>query len=218
MKNGINNTSHCHPELDSGSPVCFKLKKAAMFGLDARIALSIFAALSIITGVALYGAMKEAKVVAIITEMDNIDKAVTEYYLDTGSYPEIVTTQSAGRIQMEELITSVKHGWKGPYIGFVDRGTEQDGVLTSSLYEQVFIYRNKDGDWSNASGSDSKCLSTSISCSIYSCYAFVSDDFNKALDLKIDGIVGPDKGNFRWGSSLTCKKGMSYPTILAPSS
>ena len=37
------------------------LKKGAMFGLDARIALAIFGALSVISGAALYSAIKESK-------------------------------------------------------------------------------------------------------------------------------------------------------------
>tara|TARA_Y100001960_G_scaffold319101_1_gene389950 strand:- start:3597 stop:3728 length:132 start_codon:yes stop_codon:yes gene_type:complete len=36
-------------------------KKAAMFGLDARIALAIFGALSVISGAVLYSAIQDAK-------------------------------------------------------------------------------------------------------------------------------------------------------------
>lgn len=39
-------------------------KKSAMFGLDARIALAIFGALSVITGAALYSAINKANVIA----------------------------------------------------------------------------------------------------------------------------------------------------------
>lgn len=37
------------------------MKKGAMFGLDARIALAIFGALSVISGAALYSAYKTQK-------------------------------------------------------------------------------------------------------------------------------------------------------------
>ena len=38
-----------------------KNKKAAMFGLDARIALAIFGALSVISGAALYSAIQQLR-------------------------------------------------------------------------------------------------------------------------------------------------------------
>lgn len=41
------------------------LRKAAMFGLDARIALAIFGALSVISGAVLYSAIKQAKTEAL---------------------------------------------------------------------------------------------------------------------------------------------------------
>ncbi len=43
------------------------IKKAAMFGLDARIALVIFGALSVISGAALYSAIQQAKTTAFAT-------------------------------------------------------------------------------------------------------------------------------------------------------
>ena len=55
-----------------------------MFGLDARIALAIFGALSVISGAALYSAIQQAKVTETVTELDNISKAWAQYYLDTG--------------------------------------------------------------------------------------------------------------------------------------
>ena len=50
-------------------------KKGAIFGLDARIALTIFGALSVISGAALYSAIQESKVVALYTEFQEIGKA-----------------------------------------------------------------------------------------------------------------------------------------------
>lgn len=41
--------------------------KGAMFGLDARIALAIFGALSVISGAALYSAIQESSTVKITT-------------------------------------------------------------------------------------------------------------------------------------------------------
>jgi len=43
--------------------------KGAMFGLDSRIALAIFGALSVISGAALYSAIQEAKATALYNEL-----------------------------------------------------------------------------------------------------------------------------------------------------
>tara|TARA_Y100001960_G_scaffold333703_1_gene440401 strand:+ start:58 stop:294 length:237 start_codon:yes stop_codon:yes gene_type:complete len=60
-------------------------KKAAMFGLDARIALAIFGTLSVISGAALYSAIQDAKAMALLTEMREVTKAWEQFYLDTGA-------------------------------------------------------------------------------------------------------------------------------------
>ncbi|MCP4354699.1 MAG: hypothetical protein GY793_03500 [Proteobacteria bacterium] len=193
-------------------------KKAAMFGLDARVALAIFGALSVITGAALYNAIQDAKVVALMTELDNIDKAITEYYIDTGTYPPLKPTSVNGRLLMEELIFSSVQGWKGPYVTLSDTGTTIDGQLGHSQYASVLIYRQQDIDWSDPNAG-SKCLSGSASCSVYICYYNgVPEDINKALDLKIDGIASANQGNFRYEWWVSCKKGMTYNKSLAPES
>lgn len=46
-----------------------------MFRLDARIALAIFGALSVITGAALYSAIQYSKTIAILVDLYNLGKA-----------------------------------------------------------------------------------------------------------------------------------------------
>tara|TARA_Y100001960_G_C14595815_1_gene788039 strand:- start:886 stop:1026 length:141 start_codon:yes stop_codon:yes gene_type:complete len=46
------------------------MKKGAMFGIDARIALAIFGALSAISGAALYSAIQQSKVTVLVTELE----------------------------------------------------------------------------------------------------------------------------------------------------
>ena len=60
-------------------------KKGAMFGLDARIALAIFGALSVISGAALYSAIQSAKAEQYRQYFVELVKASEAYYLDTGS-------------------------------------------------------------------------------------------------------------------------------------
>ena len=71
------------------------INKGAMFGLDARIALAIFGALSVISGAALYSAIQNSKVTAAITEMNEVGKAWEAHYLDTGEMPNRVNSSSS---------------------------------------------------------------------------------------------------------------------------
>lgn len=65
----------------------YKSKKAAMFGLDARIALAIFAVLTVVAGTLFHSALIRAEAVANIVEMNELGKAFEQYVLDTGVYP-----------------------------------------------------------------------------------------------------------------------------------
>ncbi|MCP4355930.1 MAG: hypothetical protein GY793_09940 [Proteobacteria bacterium] len=189
-------------------------QQAAMFGLDARVALAIFGAISVITGAALYSAMKEAKLVAIITEMDNINKAVSQYYIDTGSYPPLETAGASFALKTEELITSSVSGWKGPYLALQDNEYPDDFSLAHPVYKMVGAIAGKDGDWSGSL----YCYSNSTSCSVYICYIMstIPEDIQKVLKLKIDGTTSASTGDFRYDNLFTCKRGMKYDKSLAP--
>lgn len=61
-------------------------KKGAMFGLDARISLAIFGALSVISGAALYSAIQNSKATALYVQLSELGKAWESYYIDTGLF------------------------------------------------------------------------------------------------------------------------------------
>ncbi|PPR08683.1 MAG: hypothetical protein CFH44_00817, partial [Proteobacteria bacterium] len=89
-------------------------KKGAMFGLDARIALAIFGALSVISGAALYSAIQESKLTSMYTGMMEIIKAYEALYLDTGA---LQTTSDKAMFKVDDLVTDNGiTGWSGPYI------------------------------------------------------------------------------------------------------
>ena len=92
-------------------------KKGAMFGLDARIALAIFGALSVISGAALYSAIQEAKNQQIISMFSEISKGFEAYYIDTGIIPAQAesNTSSLDIVQLIENSNNVD-GWAGPYL------------------------------------------------------------------------------------------------------
>lgn len=86
-------------------------QKGALFGLDARITLAIFAGLSAVAGAAGYSYMSKTQVTALVTELDNISKAYTNFQLDTQ-----VNTKT-----FSDLINNDggQLGWDGPYITLV---------------------------------------------------------------------------------------------------
>ena len=98
-----------------------KLNKAAMFGLDARIALAIFGALSVISGAALYSAIQESKVTALIVDMNELAKASEAYLLDTGV--ELNISSNDIYLDARKLHTDTATGWNGPYINYNTAGS-----------------------------------------------------------------------------------------------
>ncbi|MCP4394017.1 MAG: hypothetical protein GY804_07125 [Alphaproteobacteria bacterium] len=192
-------------------------KKGAMFGLDARVTLAIFSVLSVITGAALYNSIKNAKVVAIITEMDNVNKAVMQFLIDTKSYPvwSYLTEIKIGHLSTQSYFIPVT-GWKGPYIPFRFEYIPSGSLTHHPTYGHVSLHRKNNGLWGLTSMMtlDSFCRSESPGCSVYVCYSRIPENLLKALDLKIDGIADAGRGDFRHNSVMGCKKGIPYDKAL----
>ena len=182
------------------------LKKGAMFGLDARIALAIFGALSVISGAALYSAIQESKVVSAMAEFAEATKALEAYYLDTG---EMLPNYASGTEFFDATYIvdgrSVV-GWKGPYLPF-----EKDSATSYRLDHPQFgelMYINSVDSASWGEGGDSWAIHDCPSGGD-NCFAWVliigtsSQDlsFVKALDLKYDGVDDALNGNFRYYQS-----------------
>lgn len=111
------------------------IKKGAMFGLDARIALAIFAALSVVSGAALYNSIRESETVRMASEIAELRKAIQQYMLDTGLYLN-ATTPTGTNITIGNLFENYDSlaQWDGPYFGV-------DSTLNSNI--ELTIARNK---------------------------------------------------------------------------
>tara|TARA_Y100001960_G_C14441981_1_gene712963 strand:- start:326 stop:682 length:357 start_codon:yes stop_codon:yes gene_type:complete len=110
-----------------------QLKSGTMFGLDARIALAIFGALSVISGAALYSAIQEAKTEQHHQYFVEHTKAVEQYFLDTGSYLPMMGAHHYVTM-LSELISNDEgyNTWKGPYIdGTVSVNGIKDSLTAS---------------------------------------------------------------------------------------
>jgi type II secretory pathway pseudopilin PulG len=175
-------------------------KKAAMFGLDARIALAIFGALSVISGAALYSAINDAKATAAVTELSELGKAYDAYYLDTGEELDIVATNIY--LNIEELLTSLKKGWSGPYVsGYV----ESSHWLKPKNYLLEELRDNGSSGWDGTSQTDWSNANCTNGSYTGTCYVWLAqslgqnkESFAKAIDKKVDGVVNGAEGNLRY--------------------
>jgi len=184
-------------------------QKAAMFGLDARIALAIFGALSVITGAALYKVIDHVKITAMASDIIEMGKAFEQFYLDTGSLlvPEnpsnpndahFYNMRSSGLLINQ---TSIK-GWKGPYINY---GTypptpEHLGYPKTNAPFSFMILREGANtgitDWYNSSN---LCLSGISICYMWiNITGFKNEDIVKKLDTVLDNGDGKAAGSLRW--------------------
>ena len=181
-----------------------KLKKAAMFGLDARIALAIFGALSVISGAALYSAIQNAKVTALQTEFSEAQKAWEAYYLDTG----VVPPRHSGDVSFFDASYLVEDnsvtGWKGPYLPFVKDSSTTYRLKHNNYYQLIYVNALSSNAWGEGGDNWSahKCLQ-----GVDNCYSWVmiigSKDLSlvQELDKRYDGTVSATEGNFRYYQS-----------------
>tara|TARA_Y100000590_G_scaffold458275_1_gene612648 strand:- start:99 stop:722 length:624 start_codon:yes stop_codon:yes gene_type:complete len=179
-------------------------KKGAMFGLDARIALAMFGALSVISGAALYSAIQDAKVTQMITQMQEVLKATEAYALDTGAdlpYDNVSTTYRTKILDLVKNNAGVDN-WQGPYLPF----SETDVDVTSEDFIKVFGYNlytgyyQKDVDSLGGWTDHIKPCETGKPCFAIAAFSLVESSLLEKIDQKIDNGDGSDVGTFRYYS------------------
>jgi hypothetical protein len=191
----------CHAGLD---PVSHEVnnKHAAMFGLDARIALAIFGALSVISGAALYSAIKQAKVTAFAADIKELAKAVEHASLDV-----VTDFPVAGGDQLEihNLVydKSSLSGWNGPYIsGYTSNDVINERALLNSKYHRVFLLKFQ---YHNPDGSRVACAAGEP-CYLWIHFTGVPDAEAKSIDEYFDGAFNLSEGVIQ---------GADYNSIIA---
>tara|TARA_Y100001960_G_C14756399_1_gene871487 strand:- start:2243 stop:2821 length:579 start_codon:yes stop_codon:yes gene_type:complete len=189
------------------------IKKAAMFGLDARIALAIFGALSVISGAALYSAIKESKLVAFYTTTQEVIKAMEALYLDTGTLDKY--SGNANCFDVNDLINDNSNaGWSGPYIAAASATDDGGGCINlNGIIEDTGSLRIRQmfsEDWADAANFNGNACDGSKDCSLWIHYS-VTDIDAAELDKRFDDAE-PNKGNIRHTSNNTYLyiKGFNY--------
>lgn len=179
------------------------LKKGAMFGLDARIALAIFGALSVISGAALYSAIQNAKATAVLTEVQNIVKSFEQYYLDRGSIPSDASTVSGYyNIHADVFLTNLlsENTWDGPYYSAVKRGGGHTADMEfSSNKGSYFLVGSKSYQQNSYSTWSTACRTylANDKCFLGVTVKDLDLSLAKSIDKMVDGVDGYNSGNLR---------------------
>ena len=190
-----------------------KLNKGAMFGLDARIALAIFGALSVISGAALYSAIQESKMVAFYTKTQEIIKATEALYIDTGSINKYSNNNNC--FNVNDLINdNLENGWSGPYIQATNATSDGGGCINlNGIVESTGTLRIRhmfSEDWADSANFNANACDASKPCSVWIMYS--TTNINAAnLDKRFDD-ADLNKGNIRHTSDniYLYIKGFSY--------
>tara|TARA_Y100001960_G_scaffold305170_1_gene359056 strand:- start:3332 stop:3952 length:621 start_codon:yes stop_codon:yes gene_type:complete len=189
-----------------------KFNKAAMFGLDARIALAIFGALSVISGAALYSAIQSAKIEQYRYNFEEVFKATEQYYLD--NYSALPAT-SSGLLWASDLTTNrlSLSTWNGPYFeGSTYGGQCIKNSVTNSIHSSVYkcMYLLKSSNWAG-NASPQYCVVGDSDCAISIVLNAAPDTDGEAaianlfnmLDESIDGGDGQRDGKIKYINSST---------------
>ena len=176
----------------------FKTTRAAMFGLDARIALAIFGALSVISGAALYSAIQQATVVYLTSQLNEVSKAIEEFMLDTGQDLSINSTSFFYGDLVDDNSGTILN-WNGPYISIPGTlsGTDSRLYLNEQRYGNLILRTLP----SNIGGSTATSPCSSLPCYYWIQLNGVPNELVKTVDRYIDGTDSVDSGKVRISDS-----------------
>ncbi|HEX2859643.1 MAG TPA: hypothetical protein VHP58_05560 [Alphaproteobacteria bacterium] len=115
-------------------------QRGALFGLDARIALAIFAVLAVVVGYLAFGRIQVARQAALLAQLQDIENALAAYQTDMGTFFLFTLNKEPGDNDSTLDITAlwdknmVKPGfrrhWNGPYLHRTSREMPGYGRLS----------------------------------------------------------------------------------------
>jgi type II secretory pathway pseudopilin PulG len=172
------------------------MKKGAMFGLDARIALAIFGALSVISGAALYSAIQNSKVTSLIVQIEEVAKATESYVLDMGADLPQFETHAVETEIIRLVTTNGSSAWKGPYLTIQRSSADKEFILNNLSFHLYKCTNTFGNQFSNVG-----CIACTDVSDCYSWLKIAGDSLTvesvKSIDEKVDGGDGYDSGKFR---------------------
>lgn len=173
-------------------------KKAAMFGLDARIALAIFGALSVIAGAALYSVLNKLEAVSLLNDLKKTGQAWEQFFMDTNE--ELPSYWGDHRQTVYLTQPQGNPNWKGPYLKYKQHPTKGQ-FLKHEKYDEVHILNINSKNWDSAEWRTLGKCTLSTDCYIWTVFNGVTDiDLIKKVDKIVDDNDGRLYGSIRWDS------------------
>ncbi len=140
----------------------FKSQRGAMFGLDARIAMAIIGALSLVGGATMFTTSSEVKAKALIKDFEAYKAAVEgmQYDIKRDIYTSVVTGVEHAALRAFASLNDVtmlepayRTHWLGPYL----KG-RQDDITMHENYGQLWLHKGSATDPGAASGCGALCF------------------------------------------------------------
>lgn len=188
-----------------------KNNKGALFGIDARVSMAIFAALSIGIGYYSLGKVQQARTAAFIRELLDIQQAMEEYQADMGTFIRFSVEGGGNGIrEFEGLYRSevIKKGlqkyWNGPYF------SKQDSRNHPIYGEYSIEYKTNDR---------SECKSRKETCYAWLKLTDVPEEAWKAVNAYVDEGGGskeesnPERQGLVASDSLSDIRVLYYRTV-----
>ena len=122
-----------------------KNQRGAMFGLDARIALAIFAAITIVSGYIGFSKVTTARHAAFLKEIMAYENAIMQIQTDLGVFYQFAIDGSDGikdfnaiETDTGNILARYQPRWNGPYIDGIRRDHPKYGAYTISYGQDDF--------------------------------------------------------------------------------
>lgn len=184
-------------------------KLAAMFGLDARIALAIFGALSVIIGTVLFWGIKDTNV---ISQKQKSREVLEASYIDA----EAKLNKHKDAEKSKQYIKDYR------YARFLNYNMSEASMDYLKDKPISFVAMKNNMQWGgNIEWTKAKCIN-SKDCSLWNIISCLPEDeqFIKDLDKEIDESNGAKDGNLRWllngNSSSKLRIFLKYAPIKKP--
>lgn len=180
-------------------------KKAAMFGLDARIALAVFGTLSVFSGAILFNALDEVDSTALLEEMNQVGKAYSQYYLDYRKELPMIDIINMNAAALVDKNIEHLPNWRGKYLQYEPAKIGSSVIninLIHPIYKtRVYYTKAKKSAWASTvctSASNCGFLCTNKNdCAIWVRFDDVDPEVANAVEEMVDSSKNDLDGDFR---------------------
>ena len=177
-----------------------KKQKGVLFGADARIALAIFAMLSIASVATLYNSNKKTQANGLIQELHTIQTAYQSFVADT-VYDLTSYSTNTYYYNIKELLTLTRDSevpytlrYRGPYLSYEEGLDATSITLNQSSIIAKIVSRSYTNSWLTANRTE-KCSDTD--CFKWIMLENIDAAEAESIDFTMDNTSDHDSGKIR---------------------